>query len=361
MRTRTIRCLGMLLGLAAALLLPASARGQGDATLRCRLDGASVAQGQQATLIIELNDVNGLYGYQLELNYAPGLIRVQDADAGKEGANLALGSFVAPDFVITNATDEGAGKISLAVVQLNPSPPMSGSGELARAVVQGVSTGMADFVFGEVILSDGDGNTIAHSLEGCSLEVRGSPGTGPVAPVLAGSSLTPEPSTATPSFTATASPAAASPSPAATSSPEIATASLAPAPPGATTSPEAATPTFAATTPARAGTSAVTATTPADATSRPAHTATRTATPPAASAASPSGRVPALLRTATSEAQTRAAHGLVTPGRAAIPSADPAQDASDGADRTSTWEGLLPWLAAAVLAATQVVRLLRRR
>ncbi|MFZ1756176.1 MAG: hypothetical protein WAU10_20675 [Caldilineaceae bacterium] len=161
----------LAVGLLAALLsLPASARGQqSTARLSCRFEPASIPAGQSAQMVIEFADVQNLYGYELKMNYDAGKVQVQDGDAGKDGVNLQLGTFLSPDFVLFNTA--GNGVFQVALTQLAPATPKSGSGELARGVVKATAEGFANFAFGDVTLSDANGKAIGVTKQDCLLEI----------------------------------------------------------------------------------------------------------------------------------------------------------------------------------------------
>lgn len=156
------------------LLRPAPAtHSQAGAVIRCRLEMPQLVVGAETTLLVSVQNVSNLYGYQLELGYNrdAGRVEVQDADTGRPGVNLALGGFLSPDFIISDRADNSAGLISLAVNQMSPSPAREGSGALARAAIRGVRVGAVNFRFQDVVLSDPDGNTLPHQVGNCALNV----------------------------------------------------------------------------------------------------------------------------------------------------------------------------------------------
>lgn len=165
----TLFSLSILLSL--TLIFTPAARAQGTTVLRCRLDPEAVLPGETTRLVIEVVDVRNLYGYQLKLNYSAEITEAMDEDPGREGVNLTLGDFLSPDFIVLNQADNVHGVISLALVQINPTPPKSGSGELASIHFKTKTSGRADFVFNEVILSNSTAKAIPHNLEGCALQV----------------------------------------------------------------------------------------------------------------------------------------------------------------------------------------------
>lgn len=156
--------------LGALLLLPAPVHAQQSTPrLSCRFQPASIPSGQQAALLVELADVQNIYGYELKMTYETGHLQALDGDSGKDGVNLQLGSFLSPDFVLFNTAENGS--LHLALTQLAPATGKSGSGELARITFQGANDGFANFVFGEVTLSDANGQAITVTTQDCLLEI----------------------------------------------------------------------------------------------------------------------------------------------------------------------------------------------
>lgn len=178
---------------------------QEPAAIRCRFEPSQIAVGQTATLVIEVIDVQSLYGYELEIAYDTAVAQIQDADPDEEGANLTLGDFLSSDFVAFNVADNGAGTLQLVLTQLAPSTAKSGSGQLARATVRGVTQGFANFAFGNVTLSDSGGMAIEVTTEDCWLEV-GTAGqatpTHTATPLPTQTPTTTSAATATPTYTA---------------------------------------------------------------------------------------------------------------------------------------------------------------
>ncbi|MBX3000923.1 MAG: hypothetical protein KF893_20540 [Caldilineaceae bacterium] len=163
--------MGILLILALSLLSSRQAAAQQSPILRCRVDGTSIAVAGNATFVIELLNVDDLYGYELTLRFNGARVHFEDADPGRAGVNFQVGDFLSPDFVVLNDVNNTTGQAQLALTQLSPSEPVSGSGELGRATIKGVSSGMVSFSFADVVLSDPTGVAIPVTLQGCSIEV----------------------------------------------------------------------------------------------------------------------------------------------------------------------------------------------
>lgn len=148
-----------------------AAQAQGPTTLRCRIDQDELNVGAETDLFIDILEVEGLYGYQLELTYPTDQIQFQDRDPVRDGVNLETDSFLNSDQVLFNTADNTTGRVQMAVFQLSPSTPKSGSGILAVATILGNNPGPASFAFENVVLSDQDGNALPHELQGCSIDV----------------------------------------------------------------------------------------------------------------------------------------------------------------------------------------------
>ena len=88
------------------------------------------------TLTVDLmaENVTDLYGVEFRLTYDPSVVSIQDANPQQEGLQIEAGSFLPADqgFVVANTVNETDGTINFAMTLLNPAPPVSGTGPLAR-------------------------------------------------------------------------------------------------------------------------------------------------------------------------------------------------------------------------------------
>ena len=95
------------------------------------------------TLTVDLyveNAVN-LYGADIRITFDTTAAQVVDADPAMPGVQIQpLADFLVPGFVIRKEADNVTGLIWYAVTQINPSPPVTGSGALARVTFQPQST-----------------------------------------------------------------------------------------------------------------------------------------------------------------------------------------------------------------------------
>jgi hypothetical protein len=156
--------------LAIALLAPKTAAARAAAPLlTCRLEPALVSVGAPTVLWIEIQDVQELFAYQLELLVPQNMVTWMDADPQRAGVNFELGGFLKPDFIALN--DTAPGKASLALTQVAPSVAASGSGVIARIELVGAAPGTVHFVFNNTILVNPLAEPMGIDLRGCSLEI----------------------------------------------------------------------------------------------------------------------------------------------------------------------------------------------
>jgi LysM repeat protein len=150
-----------------------------------------VVVGATTAVNVRIENVSGLYGFEVHLTFNPALLEVVDADLGKAGVQVQPGTFLSPDFVAQNQVDQAAGKIDFAVSQMAPSEPASGSGVLVIITFKGKAGGTSDISFG-VLLSDQDGKAINTNTQGGSVTVTGGPSPTPTNTPIPG--ITPTPS-----------------------------------------------------------------------------------------------------------------------------------------------------------------------
>jgi hypothetical protein len=93
-------------------------------------------EGPEGGLTVEVmaENVTDLYGAEFRLKYDPAVLAVQDDQPDQEGIQVAAGTLLPADqgFVVANQADPAEGTITFAMTLLNPAPPASGSGPLAR-------------------------------------------------------------------------------------------------------------------------------------------------------------------------------------------------------------------------------------
>lgn len=115
------------------------------------------------TAIVEIyiDNVTNLFAAEIELQFDPNILQARDADPSKEGIQIQPGSFLAPDFVISDEIDNETGIARYALAQLAPKTPVSGSGVLASITFQAVGEGSSQLTFTLTQLATGEGQEIA--------------------------------------------------------------------------------------------------------------------------------------------------------------------------------------------------------
>jgi hypothetical protein len=145
----------------------------------------TVERCNTVTVDIRVNDVVSLYGADVRIQYDPTLLRVVDQDAYTEGTQIQpLGGFLKPDFVIRkvacNALDAAdelcnepaeVGVVWYAATQMNPTPPVSGSGVIARITFRAAGAGLSSLTFTYSKLSDREGVQLSNTETDSELNV----------------------------------------------------------------------------------------------------------------------------------------------------------------------------------------------
>lgn len=119
-----------------------------------------LAPGQEGEVAIEARNVRDLSAVDdLKLTFDPTAIAVLDSDPARDGVQVEVGRFLAPDLVNVNWADNRAGTIRLMVTQLSPRPPRSGAGVLAIIRMQAKAAGVSSALTIErAILARADGS-----------------------------------------------------------------------------------------------------------------------------------------------------------------------------------------------------------
>ena len=153
---RFVRIALCTMSVMASLLRSTSVSAWG-ARIRFLPDQTDVAIGQISDVQLVVENVINLYGLEFQLRYDPVILEVIDADPELAGTQIEQGEFLSPDFVVRNEVDVGAGTIWYAVTQLNPRPPVNGSGTVLtvrfRAKALGVS--MLDIDYAQLVSPKG--------------------------------------------------------------------------------------------------------------------------------------------------------------------------------------------------------------
>lgn len=149
----SVALLGLWLGNRAIVGLA-----QGETRVRLDPLASEVQVGETINVDIVIEDVADLYGVDVRLSFDPALLEVQDADPATAGVQIQKGTFPAPDFVVRNEADNGAGTVWYAASQQNPTAPISGSGIAASITFKGLTMGASSvaFTYQKIVKRDGE-------------------------------------------------------------------------------------------------------------------------------------------------------------------------------------------------------------
>jgi len=143
----------------------ATSRALGEVTVHPDPLSLEMGVGDTGTVDIRVENVNALYGVDLEVSFDPTVVEVVDADPGEEGVQIAGGGFLSPDWPLDNSVNNAEGVIRYAVCQLNPSPPQSGAGTLASITVRARKEGTSPIRMVNVMLAAPQGVPISVGTE----------------------------------------------------------------------------------------------------------------------------------------------------------------------------------------------------
>lgn len=215
---------------------------QTGAVIRLQPAGQQLQVGGTTTVEIWVDNITNLFSVDIELRFDPGLLRVIDADPEKQGDQIQPGTFLPPDFVVSNVADNTTGVISYVLTQLAPGEPVSGNGLLATITFRGVAPGSSPLTFTTVKLANADAQLLDVASQAGQVTVEQMPET-PVAGASPTPTLTLEPGV-TPTLTPTPTPS--TPTPALSPTPTITPTALpapSPTPPPPTPTPSPLPPT----------------------------------------------------------------------------------------------------------------------
>jgi len=210
-RAKVVAVLLSLFALASAL--PAAQVVAATSTVLLTPASQAIGIGQSATVTLRAENVESLYGYQVELTFDPAVLQVVDADPAKTGVQVSLGIFLQADFVQQNNANNTTGRITCVISQLAPTSPVTGSGDLLTITFQGKADGQSTIAFADLKLAKSDGTEIVATTQTAQITVG-----------------TPSQPTATPTPTQTATPTATSTTPTPTGTPPTATPTPTPTP-----------------------------------------------------------------------------------------------------------------------------------
>ena len=124
-------------------LLLAPAMAQTDAQTEISLQNVPIQDERLLVVNVHLENVQDLYGADMQFRYDPARLKVRDDSRRLEGIQISPGPMLASDdrFVVTNSADQETGLINFVFVLLKPAPPISGEGDLVTIVFEIVGDG----------------------------------------------------------------------------------------------------------------------------------------------------------------------------------------------------------------------------
>lgn len=146
---------------------------QAAAVVRFEPATAQLGIGSIQAVEIRIDNVVNLAGADVQVQFNPVVLQVQDADPAKDGIQIQPGNFPAPDFVATNVVTNTSGVIQYAVVQIPPTQPVNGSGLLATINFQAVGQGSSDLTFSRTDLANSDAQAIPATGQAGQIVVGG--------------------------------------------------------------------------------------------------------------------------------------------------------------------------------------------
>lgn len=164
-RREIFRFIGMMLFalLTAAQFSPGLAQ---TCLVRLQPNPIEVKVGETAQLVVDIVDVQELYGVDLLIKFDPDVLEVVDAYTGQEGTQVDFGTFLDSGLEIRNIVDNTTGTVRFAMTQLNPSLPKSGSGQLVVITFKGKKVSSSSpITFEKVQLARRDGIEIQADIE----------------------------------------------------------------------------------------------------------------------------------------------------------------------------------------------------
>jgi hypothetical protein len=127
--------------------------------------------GSAQSMVIAVEDVTNMIGFEVVITYDPDVVQVVDANAGQPGVQVAVGSAFAGGFVGQNQVDTAAGRISLATILLG-GDNVDGDVDLMTINWQPQSAGTSPVTLANVSLVDLDAREIPTQEVNGSIQVN---------------------------------------------------------------------------------------------------------------------------------------------------------------------------------------------
>jgi hypothetical protein len=161
----------LFLGLLCGSVRPATAQAGAEVGI---FEPIEVQPDTAFQVPISVRNVEELYAIDIEIQFDPANVQVEDADANLDGIQVGLGTFLDAGLVLYNTVDNAEGVIRFAMTQVNPSEPKSGEGVVLvlSLVSQAEGDSTLEVSFAEASTREGE----AIPLEGVDGEITVSAG-----------------------------------------------------------------------------------------------------------------------------------------------------------------------------------------
>lgn len=131
-----------------------------------------IGVGQTLQVLVQIEAVQSLYGYDLSVMIDPQYFSVVDADPDLSGVQVDYGTFLDPGLVVRNQVDSETGLVQIVLSQINPSEPKSGSGVLLVLSLKAKQSGQTQISIKDVLLSNAVGQPITADSVPADIRIR---------------------------------------------------------------------------------------------------------------------------------------------------------------------------------------------
>ncbi|QRN82472.1 hypothetical protein JR338_08550 [Chloroflexota bacterium] len=134
-------------------------------------DSNAVAPGEVIEVPVEIRNVEELYAMDIEIQFDPTILQVEDADPDTGGIQIAIGTFLDAGLVLYNTVDNNNGTIHFVMTQVNPSEGKTGSGVVLVIYLRGINVGTSQLEVTFLELARRTGDAIPVELQNASIDV----------------------------------------------------------------------------------------------------------------------------------------------------------------------------------------------
>ena len=131
----------------------------------------AVAPGEIIEVPVEIRNVEDLYAIDIEIEFDPTILQVEDADPDTDGIQVAIGTFLDAGLVLYNAVDNDNGMIHFVMTQVNPSEGKTGSGVVLVIYTRGLNVGTSELAVTFLEPASRTGDAIPVEPYSASIEV----------------------------------------------------------------------------------------------------------------------------------------------------------------------------------------------